>query len=177
MRGFWVAAILAVLTFGGCDAPQKPETPAPPETALPMLEPKPAAAVLEPAGNAEALAPSDEDGMQEAASVVELRYLQNQGDLTVKLFGTAGGDPAMNGLYTYVAFYLSTADGWRVFKLGDVLEYKVLGEAPGRIDLELKESVMNDATGEISSRDRRVIVSWSVAADVPPEKISVTPAK
>ncbi len=169
------AAMVAALMIAGCGE-KKAAPEAPPETALPMPGAQ-APAALEPAGKPEAFDPSAEDGLQSAASVVELTYLQKQGDLTVKLFGTAGGDPAMNGLYTYVAFYVSTADGWRVFKLGDFLDYELLAETPGRIDLELRESTMNEATGEIGSRTRRVIVSWTAAGDAPPESIDVTPAK
>jgi hypothetical protein len=177
MHGLWVVAVLALLTFGGCDAPEKPEPAPPAETAPPMPDAKaPAAAAFTPAGQPEAMKPANENGLQGAASVVELTYLQNQGDYTVKLFGTAGGDPAMNGLYTYLAFYVGSASGWRIFKLGDFLEYRVAAEEPGRIDLEIKESEMNDGSGEISSRLRRIIISWPRATGGEPEVISVTPA-
>ena len=101
-----------------------------------------------------------------------------QGDRTVKMFGTAGGDPAMNGLYTHVAFFDSPAEGWRVFRIGDFLDYRVLSEAPGRVDLEINESVMDEATGNIGSRTRRVIVGWAVATDGSvPATVTVTPAQ
>jgi hypothetical protein len=93
------------------------------------------------------------------------------------MFGTAAGDPAMNGLYSYIAFFGSTADGWVVFKLGDFLDYTVLSSAPGRVDLDLHESTLNEATGEIGSRHRKVIVSWTVPEeDEAPTAITVTPA-
>lgn len=180
MRGIWAAAVLTALTLGGCDAPKKAEpAAAPPETALPMPDAKaPATApAFKPAGQPESMKPATENGLQGAASVVELTYLQNQGDYTVKFFGTAGGDPAMNGLYTYIAFYVGSSSGWRIFKLGDFLEYRVVAEEPGRIDLEVKESVMNDANGEISGRERRIIITWPRAAGGEPEIISVTPAE
>ena len=101
------------------------------------------------AGPAATVQPDTEEGNQWAAAVVELTPLTRQGDRTVKLFGTAGGDPAMNGLYTHVAFFDSPAEGWRVFRIGDFLEYRVLSEAPGRVDLEIDESVMDEATGQI----------------------------
>lgn len=177
-RGIWAAAALAVLTFAGCDAPLKPETPAAPETALPMPDAKAPAesTAFKPAGQPESMKPATENGLQGAASVVELSYLRNQGDYTVKLFGTAGGDPAINGLYTYIAFYVGSSSGWRIFKLGDFLEYRVVAEEPGKIDLELKESVINEATGEISARLRRIIITWPRAAGGEPEIINVTPA-
>jgi hypothetical protein len=85
---------------------------------------------------------------------------------------------AMNGLYTHVAFLDSPAEGWRVFRIGDVLGYRLLSEAPGRVDLELTESTMDEASGDIGSRVRRVIVGWSVATDGSvPATVTVTPAR
>jgi hypothetical protein len=84
----------------------------------------------------------------------------------------------MNGLHTYLAFYESPPEGWRAFQLGDFLDYRVLSEAPGRVDLEIHESTMNQDTGEIGSHTRYVIVTWAEGADgVPPMTISVTPAE
>ncbi|MGV8929097.1 MAG: hypothetical protein ACOH1E_05060 [Brevundimonas sp.] len=138
----------------------------------------PAAAPLTAAGPAATIQPDADDSQQWAASVVELTPLTRQGDRTVKLYGTAGGDPAMNGLYTYVAFFDSPAEGWRVFRLGDFLDYRVLSEAPGRIDLEVNESTMDEASGTIGGRTRRVIVGWSVAPDGSvPAAVTVTPAQ
>jgi hypothetical protein len=180
IRTFTYGTALALaLALSGCDSPKKPvEAPAP-ETALPDLNAPnaPAAVAFKSAGQPVSMKPATENGLQGAASVVELNYLQKQGDLSVKLFGTAGGDPAMNGLYTYVAFYIGSADGWRIFKLGDFLEYRVVSEEPGKIDLELKESVIDQASGEISSRLKRVIVSWAFASGGEPEVVNVTPAE
>ena len=98
--------------------------------------------------------------------------------LAAKLFGTAGGDPAMNGLYTHIAFFQDPAEGWRVFRIGDVLDYRVLSQRPGRVDLELEESTMDEATGRIGSRTRRVIIGWPIAADgSAPAEVTVTPAQ
>lgn len=138
----------------------------------------PAAALLTAAGPAATLQPEAAAGVQDAASVVSLDELKAQGQMTVKLFGTAGGDPAMNGLYTHLAFFQSPAEGWRVFRLGDFLEYSVLSETPGRVDLEIEESAMDEATSTIGSRTRRVIVGWAVAADgSAPPTVTVTPAQ
>ena len=75
-----------------------------------------------------------------AASVVELVALP---DLNAKVFGTAAGDPAVNGLYTYIAFFGGAAEGWRVYRLGDFEDFEVLASAPGRIDLEVNESAVD----------------------------------
>jgi len=124
---------------------------------------------------AETINPSDEEGAQWGASVVRVDPLLDQGDLTVKLFGAAGGDPAMNGLYTYLAFFHSPAEGWHVFRIGDFLEYRIVSETAGRVALEVDESVMNQASGEIGSRTRRIALSWTPGPDgAPPVTITAT---
>lgn len=149
--------------------------------AVPPVE-KPATAVVVPplaaAGPAAVLSPESEIALQQAAAVVSLDELPGQGPLAAKLFGTAGGDPAMNGLHTHIAFFQSPAEGWSVFRIGDVLEYRVLSQRPGRVDLELRESVLEPASGQIGSRLRRVIVAWPIAADgSTPVEVTVTPAQ
>jgi hypothetical protein len=120
----------------------------------------------------------EEEGVQDAASVVVVNDLRQQGDLGGKLFGTAGGDPAMNGLYTYLAFYLSPADGWRVFRIGDFLDYRIISETRGRLLLDVHESIMNAASGEIGSRHRRLAVSWTAGpGPTPPTTITVATAR
>lgn len=131
-------------------------------------------APLEPSGPAAPLSADAEPSLQWAASVVELHAMEDQ---NAKLFGTAGGDPAMNGLYTYVAFFQGPAEGWAVYRIGDFLSFKVLNEAPGRVDLEVEESTLDEASGQIGSRTRRMIVSWTPGADgAAPSAVSVAPA-
>jgi len=170
-----VTFLAALLGLAACDAQVESR-----KAALPAEQaaPAPAAPPLAAAGPAATVQPDTEEGSQWAAAVVELTPLTRQGDSTVKLFGTAGGDPAMNGLYTHVAFFDSPAEGWRIFRIGDFLDYRVLSEAPGRVDLEINESTMDEATGNIGSRTRRVIVGWAVATDGSvPATVTVTPAQ
>ena len=168
-----VTFLVALLGLAACDAQVESR-----RAALPTEQTAPAAAPLTAAGPAATVQPDTEEGNQWAAAVVELTPLTRQGDRTVKLFGTAGGDPAMNGLYTHVAFFDSPAEGWRVFRIGDVLDYRVLSEGPGRVDLEISESVMDEASGNIGSRTRRIIVGWAVAPDGSvPATVTVTPAQ
>lgn len=133
-----------------------------------------------PAGRAaetlrpEIVRPDPDENLQWAASVVQIDELRRQGGQTVKLFGTAGGDPAMNGLYTYLAFFESAGDGWRVFRLGDVLSYRIVSETPGRVALEVRESVMDERTGNIGTRARRLLVSWTPGTGgAPPGSVRV----
>ncbi len=133
---------------------------------------------LKPQGAPATMAADTDANLQWSAGVVKLDELKDQGASTVKLFGTAGGDPAMNGLYTYVAFFVGPAEGWAVFRIGDFLDYKVLNEAPGHVDLEIEESVMDEASGQIGSRKRKVIVGWVTGVDgAAPASVSVTPAQ
>lgn len=126
----------------------------------------------------EVIRPDPDENLQWVASVIQIDELRNQGNLTAKLFGTGGGDPAMNGLYTYLAFFESPADGWRVFRLGDFLGYRIVSETHGRVAIEVRESVMNERTGAIGSRARRLLIGWTArAGDQPPASVSVTAAR
>jgi hypothetical protein len=137
-----------------------------------------AALTLTASGEAQSIAPeTDNENIQWAASVTRVDYLENQAPVTVKMFGMAGGDPAMNGLYTEIAFFQNPGEGWRVFRIGDFLDYRIVGTARGRVDLEIQESTMDEATGNIGSRTRHVIVTWTLGAEgEAPTSITVTPA-
>ena len=52
-----------------------------------------------------------DQALQDLASVIEVTPLTAQKNLSGKLFGVGGGDPAMNGLHTYLAFFRSPAEG------------------------------------------------------------------
>lgn len=116
------------------------------------------------------LSPSADDMLQWSAAVTEVHPMPNQG---AKLFSTAGGDPALNGLYTYLALFQGAAEGWRVFQLGDFESWRVLEEAPGRVLIEVRQSTLDPTTGQAVTATRRLSVSFDAAA---PESVTVTPA-
>ena len=187
MKRIMIAGTCGLLISGlaGCDRlsaawegfnnPGPAERPSTAPTSTPA--PTPGGALVE-AGQAVVLQPETDDALQTAAAVVELDYLPDQGDLTAKMFGTAGGDPAMNGLYTYIAFYHSPAEGWRVFRIGDYLDYEIQAVSAGRVELRLGESVMDQATSEIGSRQTAIILSFTPGPDgAVPETVTVTPAR
>jgi len=121
--------------------------------------------------------PENDDNLQlqDFASVVVINELRRQGELGGKLFGAAGGDPAMNGLSTYLAFFVSAGDGWRIFRIGDFLSYHIVSEAPGRVLLRVRESTMN-AEGVIGSRTRGIALRWTAGAEgAAPASVSLTP--
>lgn len=169
--------LTALVGLAACDAEVEsrkasvPPTEAPP----PVVQ---SADPLVAAGPAATVQPSADANQQWAAAVVRVDPLSRQGQTTVKLYGVGGGDPAMNGLQTQIAFFRSAADGWAVFPVGDVLDYRVLSESPGRVDLQVEESVLDEATGQIGSRERRLIVAWTPAAGgAAPATVTVTPAQ
>lgn len=168
--------LAAFVLLAACDTGVESRRHAlPAETRPPRTQ---AATPLTPDGPAGLVEPNGEPALQWAAGVVRLDPLTRQGAASIKLFGTAAGDPAMNGLYTHVAFFQSPAEGWRVFRIGDFLDYRLLSETPGRLDLEVEESVMDPATGRIGGRKRRMIVAWTPGPDAaPPASITVMPAR
>lgn len=168
--------LTALVGLAACDAGVESRKEAVP--AAEQAPPLAAAAPLTASGPAAVLSPETDAALQQAATVVRLDELTGQGPVAAKLFATAGGDPAMNGLYTYLAFFQSPAEGWRVFRLGDVIDYRILSQRAGRVDLEFEESTLDEASGRIGGRSRRVIVGWAIPADgAPPAEVTVTPAQ
>ncbi len=170
MRASFIA-ILACVALASCNftASNGSET----ET------PEPAPVTLSASGEPRAEQALDaSDTLEWAASVVRVDYLANQQNTADgHLFGLAGGDPAMNGLRTHLAFFRGPAEPSRVFSIGDFLDYRVLSDDPGRIDLEINESTLNNDTGEIGSQTRHIIVTWTANADgAAPDAIQITPA-
>ena len=164
------AALATTVTASACDAaPEVKVTTTTEATAAPQ------ATALTANGPSETLAAEAvEENIQWAASVVKVDDIP---DTDAKLFGTAGGDPAINGLYTYLAVFQSTADGWAVYKLGDFNEYTVLSTGPNRVDLEISQSSWNQQTDSADTQVRKVIVQWTPGEDGgAPASVTVTPA-
>ncbi|HYD12369.1 MAG TPA: hypothetical protein VEC11_05950 [Allosphingosinicella sp.] len=122
----------------------------------------PAAASAQPIGDAApaTVEPDTDEYLQHAASVARVVVLERQGDAGASLFSTTGGDPAMNGEYIYLSFGSDPREAAQIFRVGDVLEWRVVAETPGRVLLAVRENVMN-ADGEIGERRRRVAVTWT----------------
>ena len=115
------------------------------------------------AGGPVTVEPDGDEGLQVAAGVSQVHSLTHQGDANVSLFGLTGGDPAMNGEYVLLSFNGDPAEGSKIFRVGDVLEFHILSDAPGRLLLQVRENVMNDG-GEIGVQSRRVLVTWTPGA-------------
>ena len=120
--------------------------------------------------------PETDEGLQYAASVARVVSLNRQGDSGASLFSTTGGDPAMNGEYVSLSFESDPREAARIFRVGDVLEWRLVAETPGRLLLAVRENVMN-ANGEIGERRRRVAVTWTAGAGgAPPARVTVRTA-
>jgi hypothetical protein len=164
---FYLKAALAALALAGGGLAQAAPVPAPGTVTGPQT-----------------IRPASDEFLEWAASVVRVDMLGDQspreiagpGEATAKLFGAAGGDPAMNGLNTYLAFFASPQDGWIVFPIGDFLDYRIVSQAARRVTLEVDESVMNQVSGEIGSRTRRFNVTWTAPPEEAPASVTVTPA-
>jgi hypothetical protein len=171
-----VGLLALALSVGACEASSNGgATPA--GTAPGTEAPAPQATPLTASGAPEAVPIAvDADGsLMSAASVVRIDWVADNG---AKMFGTAGGDPAANGLYTYIAFFTDPGGEWVIYELGNFLDYTVLSSSVGRVDLDIHESTIDEATGEIDSRHRKVIVSWTPGIDGgPPTGVMVTPAQ
>ncbi|CAN5187511.1 hypothetical protein BH10PSE2_BH10PSE2_09090 [soil metagenome] len=184
-----IAALVAVLPLSGCDrltaawsafqtGPTASVASAPGQTgaaAVPVAV-QPTAAPLTATGHGLPVKALPDETLQSEAGVFEVHPLAHQDG--IKIYATAGGDPAMNGLQTYIAFYRSPAEGWWVFGLGDFLNFRILTEIPGRVDLEIEENTMDQATGTIGTRTRRAIVTYPVGPidEQQPPNVRMIPA-
>jgi hypothetical protein len=142
---------------------------------------------LAPSALGEEAAPSvlqpmaDDDGIGAAAGVVKLDTIPGQTwGAAVRMFGIAGSDPAANGLKTYLAFV--TPHDSQVFLVGDFLDYRVTASAPGRIDLEIDETSIDEG-GNMGQATRRATVTWTEMPDQDdpnpafPATVTLTPVK
>ena len=109
--------------------------------------PEPGDTRAEPAGEPEIIEIAEDEDLQWAASVMQIHPMANQ---NAKLFAVSGGDPAINGLVTYLGLFAGPAEGWRVYRIGDFEEWTVSEEGRRRVVLDARESRM----GEDGESDR-----------------------
>lgn len=164
------AAFAAALALAACqpaaEKPAEPAAPAP-EAAQPAAAVTPAT----PSGPAHTvLAAPDSEDLSGAASVTDIHFVK---DADVKLFSTAGGDPAINGLYTYLAIF-TPPEGWtRIFMIGDFNSWDVVEESPTRVVLKVSRSWVEQETGDIKTTEEKLILDVPQDATAP---LTVTPA-
>ncbi|OYX49597.1 MAG: hypothetical protein B7Y90_06925 [Alphaproteobacteria bacterium 32-64-14] len=161
------AILAAALALAACqpaaEEPAKPAEPATAETA-----PPPAPEPARPSGPPKSI--EAEDDQMPEAWVTDVHLVK---DADFKIFSTAGGDPAINGLYTYLAAY-TPPDGWtRVYMLGDFNSWDVLEESATRVVLKISRSWIEEGTGDIKTAEEKLIIDLPATPETP---VQVTPA-
>ncbi len=163
-----LAILAGALALAACQpaaetpaAPAEPAAPAAP--AAPTVEP------AKPSGPAKAVEAEDDHFPE--AYVSDVHHIK---DADFKVFSTAGGDPAVNGLYTYLARYNDDERGWtQVYMLGDFNSWEIVEESPTRIVLKVSRSWVDQESGDIKTADEKLIVDLPATAETP---VMVTPA-
>ena len=156
--------VLAALALAACQ-PVAPQTTAP---AAPAAE-SPAPPALKPSGPPRTVAAEGEP--MEAAYVTDVRMVE--GADGAKFFSTAGGDPAINGLYTYLALF-TAPEGWtRVFQIGDFNSWEVVEESAERVTLRVSRSWIEEGSGDIKTAEEYLFVTLP---DEQARTVEVTPA-
>lgn len=164
------ALVSGALVLAGC-SPASQDQAAPAEPAgtaggtAAASAPAPAYTAADGA-NPETLAPAAADAEGETGAlggIVRFDAVPGQsGEGFVRLIGTAGGDPAANGLMTYLV--ISTAhDSW-VYTIGNIIDYRIKGAADGKLDLEIDETTVAD-NGDMNTATRKLIVTWTPVPD------------
>jgi hypothetical protein len=187
--GEFRSVLLSFTAFGliamaGCQAPSadtadkveaEAKTDAEPEARVETVAA--ASFVAVPGATPETLQPVTEDDQGEAnwlAGVVRFDAIANQTDeASVRMVGTAGGDPAANGLYTYLVF--STTHASKVFLLGNIIDYRIKGASPGKLDLEIDETTF-ESDGNLGMATRKVTVSWVNPPNLDQPDTELTPS-
>ena len=161
------AILAAALALAACQpAAEEPAKPA--EQAAAETPPPPAPEPARPSGPAKSI--EAEDDQMPEAWVTDVHLVK---DADFKIFSTAGGDPAINGLYTYLAAY-TQPDGWtRVYMLGDFNSWDVLEESATRVVLKISRSWIEEGTGDVKTADEKLIIDLPATPETP---VTVTPA-
>ncbi|MFN4296205.1 MAG: hypothetical protein ACK4FB_05145 [Brevundimonas sp.] len=170
-----IAAVLGLM-ISACDGLPEEEhavdrTREPVVAAVPAAQPADTRA--QPAGEPEIIEIVAGDALQSAASVMQMHPMESQ---NAKLFGVSGGDPAMNGLVTYLGLFAGPAEGWRVYRIGDFEEWTVSEESRRRVVLDARESRMGE-DDDIVTEDRRLIIEFRMGEDGESDRVTVTPAR
>jgi len=160
------AILMTALALAACqpaaDDTTTPATTAEAPAATPAVAPATASGPARPVE-------AEDDHMPEAW-VTDVHLIK---DADFKIFSTAGGDPAVNGLYTYLAAY-TPPDGWtRVYMLGDFNSWEVIEESPTRVVLKISRHELDAASGEIKTVEEKLIVDLPAMPEAP---VMVTPA-
>jgi hypothetical protein len=151
---------IALLALGACDRPSSAQVSLAAEPGVPAA----------PGARVPAVAA---DELQEAAAVSQLHSAPH---LNAKVFSLSGGDPAVNGLVTYLALFAGPAEGWRSYPLGDYAEWRVTEARAGVIVLDVRQDTAGP-TGDIIEQARTVRVNFTWNGEAPPDEVRVYTAQ
>ena len=158
--------LTVVAGLAACDHPDAPARPKPSPPPTPLSVAKAPVRPTEPGAVVPALSGAQ---MQDAAAVSQLHLMPR---LNAKVFSVSGGDPAVNGLVTYLGLFAGSAEGWRVYPLGDFAAWRVVEAGPGRVVIATVEDV-SEAGGAIVKRRGHVHVSYVASGQTPPAAVTV----
>lgn len=162
-----LAILAGALALAACqpaaETPAKPAEPTAPAAPVAAVEP------AKPSGPAKAVEAEDDHFPE--AYVTDVHHIK---DADFKIFSTAGGDPAVNGLYTYLARYNDDERGWtQVYMLGDFNSWEVAEESPTRVVLKISRHELDQSSGDIKTIEEKLIVDLPSTGETP---VMVTPA-
>lgn len=161
------AVFAAALALAACQpAAEPPAAPVEPAAEAPA---SPAAALAQPSGPAKAI-----EAVGEPMPEAYVTDVHNIADADFRIFSTAGGDPAINGFYTYLARYNEEDRGWtQVYMIGDFNSWEVAEESPTRVVLKVSRSWVEQDSGDIKTADEKLIIDLPADPETP---VTVTPA-
>jgi hypothetical protein len=92
------------------------------------------------------------------AYVTDVTWIESS-ETGAKIYSTAGGDPAINGLYTFIAIASDEpGGGWRVFQIGDFNSWKIGEQTKDHIILAVSRSWVDQASGDIKTVEEKLKV-------------------
>jgi hypothetical protein len=170
--------LTAVTILAACDTGVETRKTAVPASEQTADAPAAAPVTATPAGPARVVQPRTDAGLQGAAAVTAVQPLHDHG-YSAKLFNLAGGDPAANGNQLWLAFFVSPAEGWTTFMIGDFASWDLVQEGAQGLIFDVAEDVVG-ADGNITrGPTRRLIVSYAPGGPeaTAPATVTVTPAR
>jgi hypothetical protein len=151
MRAIGISVLAAATVLVAC----APENSAPPPSAsqVEALKTVSGPTALE-------LAVSDQEG----AFVSQVVQLQT---IDARIYGVVGGDPAINGVFTYLAVFDEPIDAPQVYRIGNFNEFELVSEQPGQATLLVSRSEVDQASGDVRTYAERLVIDIPVDASNP----------
>lgn len=174
-----VTFLVALATLAACDTQVETRKEAVPaaEQAATANDPDETPVSAKPSGPARVIAPSNNAGLQGAASVDSVQPLNDHG-YSAKLLNLTGGDPAANGNQLYLAFYVGPAEGWTIFLLGDFAGWELVEEGGRGLIFDTTSDIVGPDGDIVRGPNQRYIVTYAPGGPeaTAPESVSITPA-